>query len=558
MQNPSSYNEFLYNRQFMAGPRMFSQPKEWRHAKFGQRLFLSFHPSLQVTQVTLEDSELLCIGHIFDPANPSQDNEGVVKSLVERATTFKDFEEAIYALAGRWILFIRINDLARMYPDAGGTKSAYYTVGLPNGELWIGSQPMLIGDALGLPVDHERVEMFFRHNVKNTWVGEATPYNNIIQLLPNHYLHLDTKQTVRFYWSSRLPRYDLNTAVDKIREELFGILTALSARRPCALALTGGHDSRVLLACAGEARKKFQYFYISDPATPYHDISIPRKLSRLFNVPFRNIHVKPYTHEFREILRRNLGDMYWETGITKIFTFGEFDHRFFTVTGNMAELIRRCSYYRDGVTPLFITPALLAEKSGYGENPVALRAIAKWMAGAPKDSNINILDLFYWEHRIGNWISIALTGLDTVCEVIPAYNSRKVIELGLAVDNKYRTEPSYEIFRELCRRFAPEIAEISFNDCFRSRVVKKLEQVIPSRISEKWLWARMRLAGLDLYGVTIPAVSLLRQKPNGSVPAENYELGQSAGSREGHTLTKSPAPNSDVRSSGSTPPRRMF
>lgn len=528
MRNPSSFRKLLYNRQFIAGPHMFSAPEGWRQAKLARRLYVSFHPNLQVTQAAEGEREVLCLGHVFDPADPSKSNEEIVRRILSTTTTFVDFEERIYGLAGRWILFMRLDAQVRMYPDTGGSKSAFYTVGLRDGDLWIGSQPMLLGDALGLSVDHALVEEFHRHSVKNTWVGEITPYNHILQLLPNHYLDLMTGEATRFFSSYRCRNYDLNTAVQTIQQELSGILQAISSRRPTAVPLTGGHDSRALFACAGELRKTLQWFVITDPATPYHDVALPETISRRCQVPFVKIRAKRFTKEFREIMRTNLGDMYWEMGIPKMYTFGEFDHRWFVATGNMGELIRRCSYYRNGVPPPSITPELLAEKSGYGGNPVAVRAFAKWMAGVPKNSNIHILDLFYWEHRIGNWVTMCCTGLDTVCEVIPIYNSRIVLETGLAVDTEYRKDP-HEMFRELCRRFAPETAGFPFNDCLRSSAVKQLQQWIPVRISEKWRWARMKLAGFDIYDATQPASSLLRQRSNGWVPLSIFPVSRNAG-----------------------------
>jgi len=504
-------NSLLYGRQFLAGPRPACGFESWAVKKFGF-LFVSHHPSLMVTSASLNDRKVLCLGHIFNPSNPSHNNQEVLADLLTRTRTFKDFEVAIAELAGRWILFATVNGQFRMYPDAGGTKSAFFTVDLPQSELWIGSHPMLIGDQLGLAVNYEVMEEFYRHKVQNSWVGEITPYDDIVQLLPNHYLDLETGQSVRFYASSTCPHYDFDTAVNKIGQILHGTLTAVFARRPVAMPLTGGYDSRALVACAGDLRKKFQFFHISDAAEPFHEIPIAKKVSRKLDIPFAVMHQKRFTKEFREILRANIGDMWWEYGINKIYTFSEFDHQWFVAMGNMAELIRRCSYYRNGIPPLDISPELLAQKSGYAGNPVAIKAFSKWKACAPMDSNIHVLDFFYWEHRIGNWLAMVFNGLDTVCEAIPIYNNRKLFEVGFAVDNKYRTEPSYELFREISYRYAPETVGVPFNTCLRSQIASMVKVFLPSRVKSKWRWGRMKMAGFDIYETAKPADSLLRRK----------------------------------------------
>lgn len=505
MLDGDPYQSLRYNRQFIAGPRVPSLSSAWGLAVFASRLWVAYHPSLNVTKAVDDNGEVLCLGHIFDPNHPSHTNQDIADSLVRSATSFMAFEHATAELSGRWILFVSIRGQARLYPDAGGTKSVFYTVSDLQSERWIGSQPRLISEAVTPTIDTETLETFCSGNVKNSWPGDITPYKNIRQLLPNHYVDLGSGEVRRFWPYGPLPHYDTDTAAQKIGETLSAILTSVVARRHVAMPLTGGYDSRVLLACSGERKKHIEFFAVTDPGTPSHDTSIPKRLMSSLGLKGHIFHAKRFDKAFWDIYRQNVAEMFWDKGSTKFFTFARYGDGWFVATGNIAELIRRCSYYRDGIHPSAISPAALAEKAGYEGNPVAIQAFERWLCDVPQDLDMKVLDLFYWEHRVGNWISMGLTGLDTVCEVIPVYNCRTILEAGVMVDIAPRLEP-YRLFRRICEMFEPVTASFPFNDGWRTRTSKRLSESFPA-IAYRVLWVRNFLAGFYPYYYDRPCVN---------------------------------------------------
>ena len=505
MQNDDSYQSLLYNRQFIAGPRVPPRPSAWGSVVFASRLWVTYHASLNVTKAVEDDREVLCLGHIFDPNHPSHTDQDIAERLVRSVTSFMAFEHATAQLAGRWVLFVSLGGQARLYPDAGGTKSAFYTVAGPQSELWIGSQPRLISEAVDVTIDTGTLEAFCNGTVKNSWPGDITPYENIRQLLPNHYVDLSSGEVRRFWPLGALPHYDTDTAAKKIGETLSAIMTSVAARRHVAMPLTGGYDSRVLLACSGERKKDLEVFVVIDPGTPSHDTSIPKRLMSRLGLKGRILHAKRFDKAFWDIYRQNVAEMFWDKGSTKFFTFTRYGHGWFVATGNIAELIRRCSYYRDGIHPSAISPAFLAQKAGYEGNPVAIRAFERWLRDVPQDMDMEVLDLFYWEHRVGNWVSMGLTGLDTVCEVIPMYNCRTILEAGVTVDIAPRLEP-YQFFRRICEMFEPVTVSFPFNDGWKTRAMNWVSESFP-RVAYRALWVRNVLEGFYPYYYDRPTVS---------------------------------------------------
>ena len=64
-------------------------------------------------------------GHILDPEHPALDNEGVLQRLAERSETFEHLVLASSRLGGRWVLFAKIGDVQRLYPNAAGSKERF-------------------------------------------------------------------------------------------------------------------------------------------------------------------------------------------------------------------------------------------------------------------------------------------------------------------------------------------------------------------------------------------------------------------------------------------------
>jgi hypothetical protein len=165
--------------------------------------------------------------------------------------------------------------------------------------------------------------------------------------------------------------------------------------------------------------------------------------------------------------------------------------------------IARCFHYKDGAHPVELTPELLASLSRYPGNPVAMSAFAEWLAGVPHGTNVNGLDLFFWENRLGNWASMLFTAMDTVTEVVNPYNCRELLETALGVDLKYRRAP-YLLHQRVCELAAPGTLSEPFNQMWQETVWERVADWIPWRIREWVLRARMRSAGFEWPRVASP------------------------------------------------------
>jgi hypothetical protein len=485
----------MYSRQFIAGPRPLSKNGSWKEVFFGRQTYVSCHPLLTVTRAAANEVEIVCLGHVLDPDRPALNDQSILDRIVQTLRTFDEFETATSRLGGRWLMFVRLGAIERIYPDAAGSKPVFYVCDEQKHELWTGSQPKLLSEKLGIPVDKGLTQQFFAHRVHNSWPAEVTPFAGVRRLLPNHHLTLGSGSSERFWPRSRVQAQDVEVAARTVHQILFGLTAAVLQRRRVALTVTGGYDSRVVLASAGSLRNQATLITVSGPDVAFGDVSIPRRLARRLGAKLTVVPEEAYDRAFWQTFEGNVAGMLWDIGSRLAYSFRHFDHSWFVLTGSIGE-IARCFYYKNGLHPTELSADRLAAITGFSGNPVAVAAFDRWLKGAPRDANVNVLDLIYWEHRLANWLALALTGVETVCEPIAMYNCRHLLETTLGVDVAFRKSP-YLLFRKICETAAPETLQVPFNDTLRDRLVRHSLSRVPWRVKSSVGAVRLRLAGFS-------------------------------------------------------------
>jgi hypothetical protein len=385
---------------------------------------------------------------------PDLQNRDVVWQLAHVGISFDRLQTRLADLGGRWLVLARIGDEYRLYPDAGGTKSVFYSA-----DGWVASQP----GHFGCPVDRTLA----RYPHAGAWPLGHTPFAGVRQLLPNHYLDLKNLKSVRF-GPRKAERASIEAATEEIGQILRGTIAALVKRGSVALPLTGGFDSRTLLSAAHEHLAQVQLFSILDHQTDRHDYVLPKLLSRQAGRPLRFV-----TTFNADDVGHNTCGLYQDPNSSRIGAFAQAD---FVLLGHLSEILR-CFYWKDGEAPP-VSADSLSRLAGFSGDLAAV--FEGWLQGVPTRSAGETLDLFYWECRVGNWSSVCCTALDGYCDVISPYNCRRLLELGLGLDPAYRRRP-YELHRRLCR---PEYRAVPFNETW----LESMESLLP-----KWFPWRLRL-----------------------------------------------------------------
>jgi hypothetical protein len=113
-----------------------------------------------------------------------------------------------------------------------------------------------------------------------------------------------------------------------------------------------------------------------------------------------------------------------------------------SLSGHASE-IGRCFYYNKAEHPKEVTPQLLASYVGMsGDKDVARLAASEfepWLLDAKKVESrcgVRVLDLFYWEQRVGSWAANGQSQWDIVHDRVSIFACREVLELMLAEAQK--------------------------------------------------------------------------------------------------------------------------
>jgi hypothetical protein len=183
-----------------------------------------------------------------------------------------------------------------------------------------------------------------------------------------------------------------------------------------------------------------------------------------------------------QLIQDNIDGCWKDPHDQRLSAFGATDAKLI-ILGHVSEVCR-CFYYKDGLHPPAVDAALLAALAGYRDDRYAEAAFEEWLAGVPRDANINTLDLFYWESRVGTWSSMCCTALDTFAEVLSPYNCRALLEAGLSTEVADRRAP-HLLHREICRIAAADTLRMPFNHTFADTLDSTLGRVLPWRLRQR-------------------------------------------------------------------------
>ena len=108
----------------------------------------------------------------------------------------------------------------------------------------------------------------------------------------------------------------------------------------------------------------------------------------------------------------------------------------------------------------------------------AIKNMKKWFNEIKtiiSKSGINILNLFYWEQKIGNWCASSGVDLDIAIEHFYPFNCRKLLEILLSVNKKYREYPDVTLYKELIKQLWPDTLKVPINP---TKITEKLQILI--------------------------------------------------------------------------------
>ena len=465
--------QLQYRRQFVLGPQYVDSWETWKSIPLRTTLFLTVHPDLHVETASNGSISITLLGDVLDPENPDAGNCDIAAQLLKQLCedhNLGGFIERTYRFAGRWAMIVDNGQEIRLYHDAAGMRQVYYniTTSGPRMGVWCASQPNLLSHILGLSEDPELAELVDslkpRHK-EYWWPGGQPRYRDVKLLLPNHYLDLGDGRSHR-YWPTR-PRTEkpLGEVVEVAGRLLQGIMQAASRRFPLALPLTAGIDSRLILAASRDIRDKlFCYTLIYYKLTQQSpDVWVPSNLLKKLAIDHHVYECpKQMDPEFERIYRENVADAHdaWGPIAQGLWNHLPSDH--VCVRGTVSE-VARCFFMRQRDKPEPRSGLEIAAHTEQDDSEYLVGVIDKWRSAMGDTRGYHVMDLYYWEQRLGVWAATNYTEWDIAQDVFSPYNCRELLMTLLSAGETYRQGPQYTLYQELLKRLWPNVLSEPIN-----------------------------------------------------------------------------------------------
>jgi hypothetical protein len=435
---------FAHRRQFVIGPRPLAPRPDWVSHEIANGVFLSHCPLLAVA--VGQNAALLGI------AVQTTDGRSAPEDLVLAGAPLGDTRE----WAGRWALVLD----GVLELDAAGTLGCFHRrIGV---EVWLSSSASLLaGLEPSLPVAPVAVE----HARGMDWVPPpASGVPGLGRLLPTQVIAFDGRIDARVRPRPRQAAYpelldELESRLVTARHRLAGAGGALR------LPLSGGRDSRLLLAAATRAGVTVDAYTFEYDSMSRADRTLPARLAHAVGVEHRMISPGAVDTELLQIFDAHTAGLVVDIDRT-FFARGqwsEVDGGAVDLGGGVFELAR--CYYHMKLPPLEeLSAGTVAAAIGEHlatSHPEGVEQWAEWLVETP-DTDLDWRDRFYLEQRSGGWLSSIGQALDLVGPArVHVASCGALIEAALGIPEVVRRTGAHH--EHLIRRLAPELARFPIN-----------------------------------------------------------------------------------------------
>jgi hypothetical protein len=446
----------VHRRQFVIGPAPVLVDEDWTSAAITEGVHLSYHQALPVAETRDRDGRvwyLLGIAMQTDPARAAPSEEiATVRSGEVDALPF--------TWSGRWALV----GGGALRTDAA-LFGCFYARDSRDGKLLMSSSAALLHDLLGEGDPSPPL----RYRVGMEWYPPpASRFAGINCLLPSQALaYGDEGQPLRH---RPLVEHRVKATYD---ETLAHIETSLRTAvrnlagtgRPLWLSLTGGYDTRALLAAMWREKLDFTTFTWDIPTMSRADRTLPPLLASDAGVPHQVISRRNFNDDDLRAFDQHSG-LHTADLDRELIPWGQYaqlPEDAIVLLGNVFSLGALYFY-----TKLPAHPDSVAEsvEHAYGfakhhaDSPAHQRGIREWAdwIDAHPEPAMDWRDRFFWEQWKGGWCAACEQGADLVeADLFSPANCGSVMADMLRIDPAKRYGKRWQV--ELTYRMAPFLTD---------------------------------------------------------------------------------------------------
>ncbi len=404
--------------------------------------------------------ELVIFGYAVDVFSGEIDT--LAESVLKETQTLADVIECEKHFGGKYVIFYSENGKIFCLGDATCSVPVFYSIGLDS--FICCTNPKLIIDAFALNTDSRLQKIRDSGPLNQAMPFDVTPYKQIKQLIPNHYLDVADEKAIRFVNSYEKQNEISPQRAAEITAPMIEKITEMYLSRfKVYCPLTSGRDSRVVYAFLKNLTDDFDTYTVwkDEFKSDDQDWTVPVKLTKIFNTNHEQIYNEEVTPDYKMMMDSKLGvNAYPDDAFALTVTVNKHYKGSATIEGDIIGQVGKCSLHRD--IPLsFATPAYFRCKLHNYSNE-AKTLLKAWLDDIKNSKEkVNPFDLFSAENRLGVWASHTHLLRNTAgLPYVNIFNSRSIIYVWTAVDRARRMKS--EIHVELIKLKASELLQIPF------------------------------------------------------------------------------------------------
>lgn len=422
------------------------------------KLFTDSRTPLQQCEINCR--KLVIYGYAVDVFNGQREN--LAETILKSVKSFADVIEYEKRLGGKYAIFYSENGKCYCLGDATCSVPIFYTVGL-NGFVCCGN-PNEIIKKYNLKPDPELQKIRNSGPLNQAMPYDVTPYKEIKQLIPNHYIDFSKEKAIRFVNSDTKQKEITPEKAAEITAPMIENITKMYLSDfDIYCPLTSGRDSRVVYAFLKKINGKVNSYTIWKDSfkKDSQDWDVPVALAKLADGNHEQIHKEAVSEPAKRNMDEILGvDGYPEDAFVLSITVNKHYSGYATLEGDIIGQVGKCSLHRD--IPLFLASPAYFRCKLHNYSNGAKKLLKIWKkeikSGGEK---VNVFDLFSVENRLGVWASHTHLIRNTMGQpYFNIFNSRSIIYVWTAVDRAKRMKS--EIHIELIKKAFPELLDIPF------------------------------------------------------------------------------------------------
>lgn len=404
------------------------------------------------------------------------------------------FLDTLNFLGGRFVIIIGESDKFEVYPDASAMRTAFFH----NDAKFICSHIKMMDEVFVTITDPIYT---INEDVIKLW--DTTQYSEVKSINPNFYYSSSLNKTNRFF-----PR-KINKYIDRSYEDKLEIFEFLWKEQlkyfreqyeTIIFSITGGADSRVSLALAKEYMDSMSFFtYAPTIHVDKYNARFFKSLSKDKKIVDQILEVIPLNHQYllfkdnnRKLTENETEVLNKNTNLTHgRFLLPHYNHYFsqekvLHIRGNLFEIGRAFfikKYTRNHKNEIIklVSSSLFKEIENKNETKILEEYLNDNIEKFNYHNNnyeYHLLDLYYWEIRMGRWMAEVLNETDLSFETLLPFNMRELMDISLSF--KVQERKSNYMFDELINRNFPVLNFFGKNDTkniyemYRKPLFKKL------------------------------------------------------------------------------------